>query len=134
MLVADKKPKVADDLRRTYSGDLHSHLRLPVREDDPYDYFFEGPAKLQAAGVKFAIATGDQGAEARDLPYQAGIAGAHGLPQEEALKAVTLYPAQILGVSDRMGSIEVGKLGNLVGRRRSPRSRNSTMFKRLSSR
>jgi imidazolonepropionase-like amidohydrolase len=107
--------KVAGDLKKNNIPVIFTHIySLPVREDDPYDYLFEGPAKLQAAGVKFAIATGDQGAEARDLPYQAGLAGAYGLPQEEALKAVTLYPAQILGVSDRMGSIEVGKLGNLV--------------------
>ncbi len=107
--------KVADDLKKNNIPVIFTHIySLPVRGDDPYDYLFEGPAKLQAAGVKFAIATGDQGAEARDLPYQAGLAGAYGLPQEEALKAVTLYPAQILGVSDRMGSIEVGKLGNLV--------------------
>ncbi len=107
--------KVADDLKKNNIPVIFTHIySLPVRDDDPYDYLFEGPAKLQAAGVKFAIATGDQGAEARDLPYQAGLAGAYGLPQDEALKAVTLYPAQILGVSDRMGSIEVGKLGNLV--------------------
>ena len=107
--------KVADDLKKNNIPVIFTHIySLPVRDDDPYDYLFEGPAKLQAAGVKFAIATGDQGAEARDLPYQAGIAGSYGLPQEEALKAVTLYPAQILGVADRMGSIEVGKMGNLV--------------------
>jgi imidazolonepropionase-like amidohydrolase len=107
--------KVAGDLKKNNIPVIFTHIySLPVRDDDPYDYLFEGPAKLQAAGVKFAISTGDQGAEARDLPYQAGIAGAHGLPREEALKAVTLYPAQILGVADRMGSIEVGKMGNVV--------------------
>ena len=107
--------KVADDLKKNNIPVIFTHIySLPVRDDDPYDYLFEGPAKLQAAGVKFAIATGDQGAEARDLPYQAGLAGAYGLPRDEALKAVTLYPAQILGVADRMGSIEVGKLGNVV--------------------
>jgi imidazolonepropionase-like amidohydrolase len=107
--------KVADELKKNNIPVIFTHIySLPVRDDDPYDYLFEGPAKLQAAGVKFAISTGDQGAEARDLPYQAGIAGSYGLPREEALKAVTLYPAQILGVADRMGSIEVGKMGNVV--------------------
>jgi imidazolonepropionase-like amidohydrolase len=65
-------------------------------------------------GVRFAISTGDGGAEVRDLPYQAGIAGAFGLSKEDALKSVTLYPAEILGISDRLGSIEVGKLANIV--------------------
>jgi imidazolonepropionase-like amidohydrolase len=87
---------------------------LPVRDDDAYDYLFETPAKLQKAGVKFAVATGDNGAEVRDLPYHAGLAAAYGLPKEEALKAVTLYPAQILGIADRFGSIETGKTANIV--------------------
>ena len=51
---------------------------------------------------------------ARNLPYTAGMAAAFGLPKDEALKSVTLYPAQILGVADRFGSIEVGKVANLV--------------------
>jgi imidazolonepropionase-like amidohydrolase len=85
-----------------------------VRDDDPYDYLFEAPAKMFQAGVKFAISTGNDGAEVRDLPYHAGLAGAFGLPSDEALKAVTLYPAQILGISDRYGSIETGKVANVV--------------------
>jgi imidazolonepropionase-like amidohydrolase len=64
--------------------------------------------------VRFCISTGDSGAHVRDLPFQAGMAAAFGLPRAEALKAVTLYPAQIMGVSDRLGSIEAGKLANLV--------------------
>ncbi|MCA1588968.1 MAG: amidohydrolase family protein [Acidobacteria bacterium] len=107
--------RVADDLKRNNISVIYANIyNLPVREDDPYDYLFEAPAKLQAAGVKFAIATGDAGAEARDLPYHAGLAGAFGLPREEALKAVTIYPAQILGIADRYGSIEVGKIANIV--------------------
>ena len=64
--------------------------------------------------MRYAIASGDDGAEARNLPYTAGMAAAFGLPKEEALKAVTLYPAQIFGVADRFGSIEPGKRANLV--------------------
>ena len=79
---------------------------LPLREDDPYDILYETPARLQQAGVRFAIATGDNGAQVRDLPYQAGMAASFGLPRAEALKAITLYPAQIMGVADRLGSIE----------------------------
>lgn len=89
-------------------------LDLPPREDDFYDTLFENAAKLHGAGVRFCISTGDSGAHVRDLPYHAGMAAAFGLPRAEALKAVTLYPAQIMNVADRMGSIETGKLANLV--------------------
>lgn len=89
-------------------------MSLPRREDDPYDVNYSLPSRLQKAGIRFAITSGDEGAEARNLPYVAGMAAAFGLPKDEALKAVTLYPAQILGVADRFGSIEVGKVANLV--------------------
>jgi imidazolonepropionase-like amidohydrolase len=89
-------------------------MNLPAREDDPYDVNFSAPSKLAQAGVRFAIASGDEGAEARNLPYVAGMAAAFGLPKDVALKAVTLYPAQIFGVADRFGSIEVGRAANLV--------------------
>ncbi len=92
---------------------VSSVLQLPRREDDPYDVNYSSPAKLYRAGVKFAISEGG-GAETRNLPYNAGMAAAFGLPKDEALKSVTLYPAQILGVADRFGSIEVGKVANLV--------------------
>jgi imidazolonepropionase-like amidohydrolase len=93
---------------------LDSTLNLPLREDDPYDTHYENAATLQKAGVRFAISTGDAGAHVRDLGFHAGMASAYGLPRDEALKAVTLYPAQILGVADRVGSIEAGKVANLV--------------------
>jgi imidazolonepropionase-like amidohydrolase len=93
---------------------LDSVLNLPLREDDPYDSLYENAARLQAAGVRFCISTGDSGAHVRDLPFHAGMAAAYGLPKTEALKAVTLYPAQILGVADRVGSVEQGKIANLV--------------------
>jgi imidazolonepropionase-like amidohydrolase len=87
---------------------------LPNREDDAYDMLYELPAKLQQAGVRFCISTGDAGAEVRNLPLYAGMAAAFGLSKVDAVKAVTLYPAQILNVADRLGSIEVGKMANLV--------------------
>ncbi len=87
---------------------------LPSREDDFYDTLYENAAKLQQAGVRFCISSGDAGANVRNLPYYAGMAAAFGLPKADALKAVTLYPAQIMNVSDRMGSLEVGKMANLV--------------------
>ena len=87
---------------------------LPGREDDAYDSLYENAAKLQQAGVRFCISTGDAGAEVRNLAQYAGMAAAFGLSKADAVKAVTLYPAQILNVADRLGSIEVGKMANLV--------------------
>jgi imidazolonepropionase-like amidohydrolase len=89
-------------------------MHLPSREDDPYDINYSIPAKLAAAGVQFAISTGDRGSEIRTLPYNAGMAAAHGLSKTDALKSVTLWPAQIFGVGDRMGSLDVGKMANVV--------------------
>lgn len=88
-------------------------LALPGSEDAPYDEAFARAGELQKAGVRFAIAT-DDSAYVRLLPYHAGVAAAFGLPREEALRGITLYPAQIFGVDKLVGSIEVGKLANLV--------------------
>ncbi|HEX8749263.1 MAG TPA: amidohydrolase family protein [Pyrinomonadaceae bacterium] len=107
--------KIATFLReRNVSVILTGVLDLPNREDDYYDQLYANAARLSEAGVRFAISTGDTGAQVRDLPYHAGMAAAFGLPRDEALKAVTLYPAQIMGAADRIGSIEPGKLANLV--------------------
>src|SRR5687768_11167867 len=83
-------------------------------DDEPYDLNYEAAARLQRAGVRFSISTGGSGTSVRDLPWQAGIASAFGLPKDEAIKAVTLYPAQAMGVQDKLGSIEVGKMANIV--------------------
>lgn len=107
--------KAADVLVKQNVPVIYTNIYdLPVRDDDPYDYLFEAPAKMLQAGIRFAIGTNDGGALVKDLPYHAGIAAAFGLPKEEALKAVTLYPAQILGIADKYGSIEVGKVANIV--------------------
>jgi imidazolonepropionase-like amidohydrolase len=107
--------KVADLLKQKNIPVIVTGVwQLPPRDDDYYDVLYENAAKLQRAGVKFCIATGDDGANVRDLPYQAGQSAAFGLPKDEALKAVTLYPAQILGVSGQLGSIETGKIANIV--------------------
>jgi imidazolonepropionase-like amidohydrolase len=107
--------KVADGLKKNNIAVIYTNIyNLPVQTDDDYDYLFSAPAKMAQAGIKFCISTGNSGPDVRDLPYQAGLAGAYGLAREEALKAVTLYPAQILGIADRLGSIEVGKTANIV--------------------
>ena len=93
---------------------LTGMFSLPGREDDAYDVLFEQPAKLQQAGVRFCISTGDGGAEVRNLAQYAGMAAAYGLSKADAVKSVTLYPAQIMNVADRLGSIEAGKMANLV--------------------
>jgi len=91
--------------------------RLPMRRWEGYDTPFTLPIKLYEAGIKFCIA-GSGGsfdaAHERNLPYQAATAAAYGLPKEEALKSVTIYPAEILGVSDRAGSLEVGKDATII--------------------
>jgi imidazolonepropionase-like amidohydrolase len=86
---------------------------LPNNEDDDYDVNYSHAAKLHKAGVKFAFQT-DDAAYVRNLPYQAGTSAAFGLPKDEALKAVTIYPAQIFGVDKLLGSVEVGKMANLI--------------------
>lgn len=89
-------------------------LELPGSEDGAYDEAYARAAELQKAGVRFAFTSGGTAYNARLLPYHAGTAAAFGLPREEALKGVTLYPAQIFGIDKLVGSIEVGKIANLV--------------------
>src|ERR1019366_5120404 len=91
-----------------------SVMALPSREDDPYDGNYSSPGKLAAAGVRFAIAAGEPNPDLRNLPFVAGMAAAFGLSKDDALKSVTLWPAQIFGVGDKLGSIEVGKIANIV--------------------
>ncbi|MGD9722997.1 MAG: amidohydrolase family protein [Pirellulales bacterium] len=98
-------------------GGVH---RLPRRPDDAYDAPFTLPERLRAAGVPYCIggvmggASGSQPSNMRNLPYHAGTATAYGLPRDEALKSITLYAAQIMGVDDRLGSIEPGKDATLI--------------------
>ncbi len=107
-------PAVAELLRKeNVPVILGSIIALPAREDDPYDVRFTAPRDLARAGVKFALSAGGS-TETRNLPYEAGFAQAYGLPHEDALRAVTLSPAEILGVADRIGSIERGKVADLV--------------------
>jgi len=83
------------------------------RADERYDAVYSLPAELYKRGVKIAFATYDVGFN-RNLPYAAGYAVAFGLPYDEALKAITINPAEIWGVSDKLGSLDVGKTANVV--------------------
>jgi imidazolonepropionase-like amidohydrolase len=88
-------------------------LQLPRTEDEPYDKPFTTAAELSASGVR--VIFGSFGSsDVRLLPHEVGNAVAYGLPWEEGLKGITLYPAQLFGVADRLGSIEEGKIANLV--------------------
>ncbi len=91
-----------------------SVLTSPSRSWEPYDGRYNLPAKLHDAGVTFAIAGGSSAAYANRLPYEAGAAAAYGLDYDEALRSVTLSPAEILGFDDRVGSIQAGKDATLM--------------------
>jgi imidazolonepropionase-like amidohydrolase len=90
---------------------IYNHVfTQPSRDSDPYDAHFTAPSALQRAGVKVVFGlSGDRSSLVKNLPYDAAQAVAFGFPAEEALKGITLYPAQIAGVGDRLGSIEAGK-------------------------
>jgi imidazolonepropionase-like amidohydrolase len=106
--------KVADELKKrdvpVICGPV---MAMPPDNHDPYDAPYACPVRLHEAGVRFCIrSTGST--NTRNLPYEAAMAASYGLPADEALKAVTLYPAQILGVADQLGNIGEGKRANLV--------------------
>ena len=102
-LVAEKVPVI-----------LTSTIAAPDRSDDGYDGVYRMPARLHAAGVKFSIAGGAGALYSNRLPWEAGVAVAFGLSEEEALKAVTINAAEMMGVSDKVGSLEVGKEATLL--------------------
>lgn len=104
--------RVADEIAEAGLPALVSTLYTPNRNYDNYQRPYQNPGKLADAGVKVAIATG--GVEnVRNAPYHAGYAAAYGLGKKEALKAITINPAEIFGVDDKLGSIEKGKQANL---------------------
>ncbi len=92
---------------------MYEAVWSPVAMDsESYDVNFRAPEVLHKAGVMVAFSNGPDNfhaALAKNLPYAAAQAVAHGLPEDEALKGITLYPAQLLGLADRLGSIEPGK-------------------------
>ncbi len=95
---------------------IDSVHRRPSRRHEPYDVAYTLPARLSNAGVKFCISGSgrNETSNLRNLPYHAATAAAHGLRRSEALRSVTLYPAQILGIADRVGSLEPGKDATLI--------------------
>jgi imidazolonepropionase-like amidohydrolase len=93
---------------------LTSTMAAPSRNHESYDGAYSSPAALHKAGVKFAIAGGSGALYSYRLPWEAGVAVAFGLPEDEALKAVTINAAEFMGVADKVGSLEVGKEATLL--------------------
>lgn len=90
---------------------MHS---LPTSNDDAVDQPYKAAAELQKAGVTFAISDDDGQTRGRNLSFNAGTAVTYGLTKEQALAAITLNAAKIMGVADKTGSIEPGKEANII--------------------
>jgi imidazolonepropionase-like amidohydrolase len=106
---------IADLLRQNnISVILQEEHALPATEDDDIDQPYKTPAQLQKAGVLFALNDSHEETRYRNLMFNAGTAAAYGLTKEQALQAITLNSARILGIDDRTGSIEAGKDANIV--------------------
>jgi len=107
--------QIADILKQNNIAVILDQLHnLPTMVDDDIDQPFKTPAVLQKAGVMFTLNDNDESARYRNLAFNAGTAVAYGLTKEEALSAITLNTANILGIADRTGSIEKGKDANIV--------------------
>ena len=98
---------------------LSERLALPAREDDFHASSYQLAGELVKAGIKVAFSTGDS-TNVRLLPYNAAISVAWGMAREDALKALTIHAAEILGISDRLGSLEPGKDANFFIARGDP--------------
>lgn len=105
--------RLADLLAQHQIPVAYEHVfTLPPRDTDPFDVQFHAPHILAQAGVRVAFAGGTSrfgGSNLRNLPYDAAQAVAYGLSTDQALRGLTLYPAQILGLDQHLGSIEPGK-------------------------
>ena len=104
---------IADTLAAHHTPVVVAALTSPPPGQDVYDEVYANPSVMQKAGVMIAFESGSA-SSARDLPYEAGLAEAFGLDPDEALKAVTINPAKIWGVDKDYGSIEVGKVANVI--------------------
>ena len=108
--------RMADELARAgVPVVVDSPLDLPRRDDEPYDTTFANAGRLAKAGVRVVFNEGgDDGSNVRNLPHLAATAVTFGFPREKAIAAMTLEPARLLGVGDRLGSIEAGKDATLI--------------------
>jgi imidazolonepropionase-like amidohydrolase len=92
---------------------LGSLYDMPPVWEDGYDALYRNPGIMAKAGVKIAFSS-SSASVAKDLPYHAAKAAAFGLDKAEALRAVTINAAAMLGVDKSMGSLERGKAANIV--------------------
>ncbi len=107
--------QIADLLKQNNIAVILNQLHdLPTMIDDDIDQPFKTPYLLQKAGILFTINDDDGNSRYRNLPFNAGTAAAYGLTKEEALSAITLNAANILGIADKTGSIETGKDANII--------------------
>ena len=104
--------RVADEIAAAGIPVLTTTLYTPSRDYDNYQRPYQNPGLMAEAGVKVAIVSDDT-ENSRNAPFEAGYAAAYGLGQEEAIKALTINPAEIFGVDDKLGSLEAGKQANL---------------------
>ncbi len=112
---ASESWQVADLIKQNNMSVILSQAHsLPTMMDDDVDQPYRAASFLQKAGVLYAINDDDASARGRNLPFNAGTYAAYGISKEEALSAITLNAARILGVSDKTGSIETGKDANIV--------------------
>ncbi|MEX2471522.1 MAG: amidohydrolase family protein [Gemmatimonadota bacterium] len=93
---------------------LTSTMAAPGRDWEGYDHEYTAAARLHEAGVRFAISGGSSAPYSNRLPWEAGVAVAFGLPEDEAIRAVTLNAAEVMGIDDRVGSLAVGKDATLI--------------------
>jgi imidazolonepropionase-like amidohydrolase len=106
--------RVADEIAKAGIPVITGPVQeLPTRQSDRYDTPYANAGKMAKAGVKVALRT-DEEENVRNLPFHAAFAAAYGLGKEEALKAITINPAEIFGIADQYGSVEAGKRANLV--------------------
>jgi imidazolonepropionase-like amidohydrolase len=105
-------------LKKYHVPVIYEHtLATPIRRDEPVDTRYTAPKKLYDAGISFCLSASSSTFEAphqRNVPYEAAMAAAFGLPPAEALRAITLSAAEILGVADKVGSLEPGKDATLI--------------------
>ncbi|MCA9071764.1 MAG: amidohydrolase family protein, partial [Planctomycetaceae bacterium] len=106
--------KLADELKnRKVPVILGPVMRSPMSKDDPSDAPYANAGRLFEAGVKFCIRS-DDASNSRNAPFEAAMAVAYGLPQEQGLRAVTLSAAEVLGIEDQVGSLTPEKTASLV--------------------
>jgi imidazolonepropionase-like amidohydrolase len=107
--------QIADLLKQNNVAVILSQQHsLPTADDDAIDQPYKQASTLQKAGVLFCINDDDEQNRGRNLPFNAGTAATYGLTQEEALQAITLNTAKVLGIEAKTGSIEVGKDANII--------------------